>query len=280
MLLPASLILVSSSLAATALTFHHHVTRDPHDQVDWNQHQYQKPTSGDSRSPCPGLNTLANHGFLPRNGQNITIPVLLQAALQGFNAHPEIMMVPAKMALFTSFSPDSFSLSELALYGTIEHDASISRRDQALGDNSAFDEELFSTLANSNPGVDYYNVTSAGKVQKERLEHSRANNPSLVNTIKEFQTRAGESALYLSVMGDPNTGVAPKKFVDILFREERMPLEEGWRVSSVQIGRSTTTPLIGGIMGASEWTPNEGQYPWIRLSQVSPTNPLEAGTIL
>jgi hypothetical protein len=32
---------------------------------------WQAPGPGDIRGPCPGLNTLANHGFLPRNGQNI-----------------------------------------------------------------------------------------------------------------------------------------------------------------------------------------------------------------
>ncbi|KAJ7460801.1 hypothetical protein FB451DRAFT_1044888 [Mycena latifolia] len=40
----------------------------------------------DSRSPCPGLNTrvLANHGYLPRNGSNFTIPQLMDAALSAW----------------------------------------------------------------------------------------------------------------------------------------------------------------------------------------------------
>ncbi|KAJ7901659.1 hypothetical protein B0H13DRAFT_2027497 [Mycena leptocephala] len=35
-------------------------------------------------------------------------------------------------------------------------------------------------------------------------------------------------------MGDPVTGVAPKKFVKIFFREERMPFAEGWKRSKTQ----------------------------------------------
>jgi hypothetical protein len=33
-------------------------------------HAFQMPdyAAGDVRGPCPGLNTLANHGYLPRNG--------------------------------------------------------------------------------------------------------------------------------------------------------------------------------------------------------------------
>jgi hypothetical protein len=59
--------------------------------------------------------------------------------------------------------------------------------------------------------VDYYNATSAGQVQKERLAIQEAVNPALINNIKDFQIRTRESGLYIAVMGDPLTGVAPKK---------------------------------------------------------------------
>lgn len=48
---------------------------------DESQHQYEAPGPNDSRSPCPALNTLANHGYLPRDGKNIR-PDVLQLALQ------------------------------------------------------------------------------------------------------------------------------------------------------------------------------------------------------
>lgn len=31
-------------------------------------YDFKAPGPGDSRGPCPGLNLLANHGYLPRNG--------------------------------------------------------------------------------------------------------------------------------------------------------------------------------------------------------------------
>lgn len=37
---------------------------------------YQAPGPNDSRGPCPGLNLLANHGYLPRNG-HVTYVLLL-----------------------------------------------------------------------------------------------------------------------------------------------------------------------------------------------------------
>ena len=30
---------------------------------------YVAPTSSDLRGPCPGLNAMANHGYIPHNGQ-------------------------------------------------------------------------------------------------------------------------------------------------------------------------------------------------------------------
>ena len=48
-----------------------------------DDHQFKKPNPRDSRSPCPALNVLANHGYLPRDGKNITA-VMLTSATQVF----------------------------------------------------------------------------------------------------------------------------------------------------------------------------------------------------
>jgi len=92
----------------------------------------------------------------------------------------------------------------------------LSRSDLAQEDNFSFNETIFSTLT-SNPGVDYYNGTSAGWTMKERLRIASEVNSELKNTGKEFQARAGESQLYLIVMGDVATGRAPKKYASISF---------------------------------------------------------------
>jgi hypothetical protein len=189
---------------------------------------------------------LANHGYLPRDGKKISIPMILKAAsggyylptsvfwtdisvhrrLQyggGYNSHPreDRSLVRSRshdleFGCAEAVSPrriDYTGLRTLCSHNLIESDASLSREDFALGDNLHFNETIFRTLANSNPGVDYYNITSAGQVQHERLAVSLATNPNITNTPKEIQARSGASAFYLSVMGDPVTGVAPKKFV-------------------------------------------------------------------
>ncbi|KAF5368736.1 hypothetical protein D9757_010430 [Collybiopsis confluens] len=239
------------------------------DQIDWRAHQWKAPGPNDSRGPCPGLNTLANHGFLPRNGSNITIPIVLQAIDEGFNFKPiEVLRTAAKLGLLSTDSVDFFSLTDLALPGTLEHDVSLSRSDFALGDNIHFNETIFATLNNSNPGFDFYNTTSAAQVLNQRLIDDKIANPGLINTLKEFFLRSFESAFYLSVMGNVTTGVAPKKFVQVLFQEERLPLEEGWKRSEIPIDDDTLGNVVGQIEIAysANWAPSgEVICPWIRL---------------
>ncbi|KAJ7613713.1 Cloroperoxidase [Mycena polygramma] len=236
--------------------------------LDSYNHKWIAPKATDARSPCPGLNThvtlLANHGFLPRYGPNISIPIVLKAVADGFNVQPDAILVVAKLALLSSSDATTFNLDGLALHGLIESDASISRGDFALGDNLHFNETIFATLAAANPGVDYDNVTSAAQVQDIRLADSIATNPNVTNTAKKLLFRTGASTLYLSVMGDPLTGWPPRSaFVQVLFREERMPIAEGWKRSTTPITGESTGKIQNIIIENSHWNPTQKCEPLV-----------------
>jgi hypothetical protein len=84
----------------------------------------------------------------------------------------------------------------------IEHDASLSRQDAYFGDNHSFNETIYKTLKSS-PIAGFTNVETAGEVRRARLADSVARNPKLFYTLQQAILAFGESALYLSVMGDP-----------------------------------------------------------------------------
>ncbi|THU91329.1 hypothetical protein K435DRAFT_576124, partial [Dendrothele bispora CBS 962.96] len=213
-------------------------------------HPYIPPGPNDLRGPCPGLNTFVGGLFF----FSFLLLGLFQLLFSdGYHMEPDILAIAAKVATLTSRDPLSFTLDDIKLHGNIEHDASVSRADFITGDNVHFNETIFSVLANANPGVDYYNTTSAGQVQHIRLAQSAATNPNLTNTDKEFFIRSVESSFYLSAMGDPVTGVAPKNFVQIFFREERLPIAEGWKRSEVPINSDTLGPLFHSIAAQSNW---------------------------
>ncbi|KAJ8081080.1 hypothetical protein PM082_017921 [Marasmius tenuissimus] len=165
---------LSSSLVAFAMA---------QSRVDFSSYPWMAAGPDDLRSPCPGLKALANHGFLPRDGRNISIPMILDATEKVFNFERTVLSLIAKVGLLTSPDKDTMSLKNLRFHGNMEHDASLSREDDAIGDNLHFNETIFSTLANPNPGSDIYNTTSAGQVMKIRLADSIARNLNLTNTI-------------------------------------------------------------------------------------------------
>ncbi|KAI3621361.1 hypothetical protein WG66_014481 [Moniliophthora roreri] len=171
----------------------------------------------------------------------------------GYHIEPAALILAAKVGLTTSPEPETFTLDNLKQHRVIEHDASLSRQDFAIGDNLHFNEAIFETLANSNPGSNVYNVTSAGQVQQARLADSLARNPNVTNSQTEFGIRSFESALYLSVMGNGSAGVAPKSFVQTFFREERLPIEEGWKRPSSPIEVASLDQVADLIAQGSNW---------------------------
>jgi hypothetical protein len=76
------------------------------------------------RSPCPALNTLANHGHLPRDGRNLTPHMLREAVKKHFNVDQ------ALVDLQTSGLPGRLTLADLSKHNLIEHDASLVHADE------------------------------------------------------------------------------------------------------------------------------------------------------
>jgi len=189
--------------------------------------------------------------------------MMLKAAIDGFNIGSDSIIQAAKFGLLSGNAPTTLDLDALQLHNLIEHDASISRNDFAIGDNLHFNETIFSTLANANPWVDFYNASSAGQVQHDRLAISLATNPNITNTLKEFLLRTRESGFYLSLMGNPLTGVAPKQFVQIFFREERLPIAEGWKRPNVTITAETLLPIEEIIFDVANWTATQSCEPLV-----------------
>src|SRR4051794_20570082 len=103
------------------------------------------------RSPCPGLNTMANHGWLPRSGKNIDIDAIRSAVSGAYNYAPTTFDGAFEQAaafnLTTTGNSSTFHLADLAKHDAVEFDGSLSRNDFYFGDDLHFAPAIWATTA-------------------------------------------------------------------------------------------------------------------------------------
>ncbi|KAI6894501.1 hypothetical protein KC318_g10705 [Hortaea werneckii] len=217
--------------------------------------QFQKPGPNDVRSPCPGLNALANHGFIPRNGKDMTLPILIKGLKAGMNMAPDFTIAIGGVGLLSSDSPDtarSFDLNDLDQHNfPIEHDASLSRQDAYFGNDYSFYQPNWDMVLKYYQGKTKTDIETASHAQRNRVANSRAINPEVVYGPREFVLANGETALYLQTMADPFSGRARLDYVKMLFEQEKLPYELGWRPSTVPISLLTLGQMVLELSAAA-----------------------------
>ena len=79
------------------------------------------------RSPCPGLNVLANHGILPRDGKDYDHDMILEALPATYNLDEASATGLFQQGLRTTVRRDAttFSLDDLIRHDIVEMDASL-----------------------------------------------------------------------------------------------------------------------------------------------------------
>ncbi|CAE6416011.1 unnamed protein product [Rhizoctonia solani] len=68
------------------------------------KYAFQAPRAGDKRGPCPGLNALANHGYLPHNGVT-SFTQAIEASNKVFGMGIEIATVLSLLGVFLDGNP-------------------------------------------------------------------------------------------------------------------------------------------------------------------------------
>ncbi len=150
-------------------------------------HLWQPRPAGAKRGPCPGLNTLANHGYLPRNG--VVDPAeLLIGTFNGLNLSPDLAAVLAAISFvgvgdLTQLKlsiGDQYGLgSGLNHHGILEGDGSITRKDHYFGNSWDADPDLVTQFINETNTFGHGNVDifSLANSRYRAWDHSRQNNP-------------------------------------------------------------------------------------------------------
>ncbi|KAF9448649.1 Cloroperoxidase [Macrolepiota fuliginosa MF-IS2] len=213
--------------------------------VNDKQHPWKPLQNGDIRGPCPGLNTLASHGWLPRNG--IASPAqIIDAVQEGFNMENSIarfvtyaahlvdgnlvtdqLSIGGKTSKTGPDPPAPAIVGGLDTHAVFEGDASMTRGDFFFGDNHSFNETLFDEfVAFSNKfGAGKYNYTVAGEFRWQRIQESIATNPTFSFVAPRFFTAYAESTFPVNFFVDGRQGDGQLD-LDVargFFQDMRMP---------------------------------------------------------
>lgn len=115
-------------------------------------------------------------------------------------------------------APTSFDLNYLDQHNfPIEHDASLSREDAYFGNDYSFNQTIFNQVLAYYEGMTEATIPVASKARYARVQNSAKVDPDDIYGVRQLVLSYGETALYLSTMGSPITGVAPLSYVKSLF---------------------------------------------------------------
>ncbi|KAH8171287.1 peroxidase, family 2 domain-containing protein [Sarocladium implicatum] len=226
---------------------------------------WASPTANDVRGPCPLLNSLANHGHIPRDGRQIHLDELkaalrthvgLSAPLAALLSHPVFLerqvskpsggllskiwaivrnpwVLMKRAALREVGQVDRrgvpcIDLDQLARPGVVEHDVSLTRRDFNEGDNVSLQPDLVEAmLASSSDGGKTISLDDLLVYRQQRLADQKERNESVKFGERQARVAYGELAFAVGLFGDGERVSVDR--VRAVFGEERLPVKEGWR---------------------------------------------------
>ncbi|EKM76068.1 hypothetical protein AGABI1DRAFT_79044 [Agaricus bisporus var. burnettii JB137-S8] len=204
-----------------------------------DKHDFCPPQSGDSRSPCPALNTMANHGYINRDGKNVSAYDIHRGlkACYGLSTPLALFLSYVGFAMLRRARP--IDLYQIGKHNVIEHDASLVHHDTPGGEEYApikIDEALVEELiedvsggheaAKSEEPTPQSSLMDAVDVARSRVRREKLSKP--LDPVHAEIAR-GEMAIILGVWEQKSkdkVGV-PVDWMKRWLGHERLP--DGWR---------------------------------------------------
>jgi len=216
------------------------------------------------------MNTLANHGYIPRNGiasfEEITLALMEAFNLElnfGANMAANNMLTRGntfidKLSIggVSSLVPplpgqiDGPVTGGIAKHGRFEGDASMTRADAFIGDNRDFQDILYDLdllqlgkFGDNGPDGDstVFNVPTLIGIKKQNIMMDQAANPQFEFGARRMNAAYVQAAFLLNVFANGTTKQATLPIIGSFFRNQTFP-PNWFRAAS---------PVTGGINGAT-----------------------------
>ncbi|KAI0905342.1 Chloroperoxidase [Ustulina deusta] len=223
---------------ALALLFGSAASQTP--ESSQNDHAWAPAGPGDLRGPCPMMNTLANHGFIQRDGGNITRDNAVNALNEALNFSPALANIMFDQAIIANPEPNAtyFTLDHLNKHNLLEHDASLSRSDAYFGNNHVFNQTVFDETKKW-WAAPVLNASMLANAKVARQLSSKAFNPTYVFTVVTEEFSLGEVVAPVIAFGDIDTITVNRTLVEYFFENERLPTALGWKKTEQSVSLDT-----------------------------------------
>jgi len=272
-------------------------------QIPDAAHPFIAPGPNDQRGPCPAMNTLANHGYIPRNGiasfEEITL-----AMMEAFNIE---LMFGANIAannMLTRGNPfiDKVSIGGvsplvpplpgqidgpvtggIAKHGRFEGDASMTRADAFIGDNRDFqdilyDLDLLQLGKFGDDGPDgastVFNVPTLIGMKQQNIMMDQAANPQFEFAARRMNAAYGEAAFILNVFANGTTKQATLPIIGSFFRNQTFP--PNWFRAASPVTGAIMGPTVVQVMAAIPLSPGRNNAQGVYVADPAPPPPFNS----
>ncbi|XP_044724545.1 peroxidase, family 2 domain-containing protein [Hirsutella rhossiliensis] len=149
-------------------------------------HRFIAPRPGDQRGPCPGLNAMANHNYIPRNGV-ATAGQFIKGCMDVYGMGLDLATFLAEIGAVVSGDlvgllgrPRGISFS----HNKYEADCSPTRGDYFQYGGNAYKLQLsqFQELYDEPLGANGYDVPAMARFHVKRFRQSKENNPYFLHS--------------------------------------------------------------------------------------------------
>ncbi|KAJ7683692.1 Chloroperoxidase [Mycena rosella] len=223
------------------------------------------------------MNTLANHGYIPRNGvasfEEITLGVMeafnlgvtMAVGMVAQNMLTRGNMFADKISIggvSTLVPPLPFQLDGpvtggLAKHGRVEGDASMTRADAFIGDNVHFQDMLYDLdllqlgkFGDNGPDGNntVFNVATLIGMKQQNIAMDQAANPMFALPARRVNTAFAGAATILHIFANGTTKQATLPIIGSFFRNQTFP--PNWFRSATPINSTVLVPTIAQLQAA------------------------------
>lgn len=164
------------------------------------------------------LNTLANHGFIPRDGRNMTKDHVVAGLVNGINLEAGLAGLLWEEGLIVNPDPaaTSFTLEQLNAHNVLEHDASMSRADAALGNNHLFNEKVFQS-SSRHWTDETVTVDMMANTTVQRQAESHVKNRDCDLSMTRVNSCIGQAGVPITVFGNIEAATVRRSVLEYWF---------------------------------------------------------------